>query len=262
MKHITAALVGALALASLAGCETSISTGTTGTAKAVNNAAAVPPQEALTKAVKTLDTTAYNVALRQGVMTGGGRVDPAAGKAVLTIGGDVDLGLGDGKTHLSVGYTILAPELYIKADFGDTINEHYGMDPAAWMHVDRSKITGSQIPLTAAGRMDVGIVELLSNTAGVKRADKTHYTGTIDVTTVKGIMAPTSAAAKKEGAKTLPFTATVDAQNRLTVFTIDGASVDENLAMEVTFTGYGSIDPVTAPAGAIECPEPVYQLIG
>jgi len=262
MKQITVVLVGALALASLAGCETSISTGSPGAARAVDNAAAVPPQEALTKAMKTLDTTAYNVAIRQGVMSGGGRVDPAAGQAVLSIGGDADLGLGKGKVHLSVAYTVLAPELYIKADFGDTVNEHYGMDPAAWMHVDRAKLTGGQLPLTAAGKLDVGIGELLSGTADVKRADAAHYTGTIDVTQVRGIMAPTSEAAKKPGAKTLPFTATVDRQNRLTVFTIDGAPVDEDLAMELTFTGYGAIDPVTAPAGAVPCPDSVYELIG
>ncbi|WP_433061229.1 hypothetical protein [Dactylosporangium sp. CS-033363] len=266
MKYITAIAVGTVAVLSLSACQVSTSTSTTtvpGSARTVNNAAAVPPQEALTKAIKQLDSTAYNFSIKQGVMTGGGRVDSAAGTGAFGIGGDVDLGLGDGaKTRVSVAYTIVAPEFWIKADFGDTINQHYGMNPTAWMHVDNSKITGAQIPLDASGKLDTGITELLSDVADVKRTDKTHYAGTIDVTGAEGIMAPTDAAAKKAGAKTLPFTATVDEQNRLTVFTIDGASVDENLAMELTFTSYGSIEKVTAPAGAIEAPDSVYELIG
>nr|BFE61017.1 hypothetical protein GCM10020063_055430 [Dactylosporangium thailandense] len=263
MKPITVALVGALALASLAGCETSVTTtGTPASARAVNTA--LPPPEALAKSVKALGTTAFNVAVKQGVMTGGGRVDPAAGKAVLSMGGNVDLGAGVGVTRLSLGYTVLAPELYIKADFGDTLNEHYGMDPTTWMHVDRAKLTGNALPLSEDGKLDVGITELLSGTADVQRTDKTHYTGTIDVSAVRGSLAPTQDSVQKAGAKAkaIPFKATLDEEGRLTVFTIDGASIDEDLAMELTFTGYGSIDPVTVPAGAIECPASVYELIG
>ncbi|WP_432993326.1 hypothetical protein [Dactylosporangium sp. CA-233914] len=265
MKPITALLTLTLAAGALTACDAEITTTPGGQAKAVSaSSSPVPPKEALTTAVKALDTTAYNFAIKQGVMSGGGRVDPGARTAVLDIGGDVAVGGDVGSIHVSVAYTIITPDMWIKADFGDAINKQFSMDPVHWMHVDRKKITGTQIPLDSAGNPEVGITELLGALGEVKRTDKTHFTGTVDVTGVEGIMAPSDTVLKKAGdkARTVPFTATVDEHGRLTNFKIDGAAFDPDLAMELTFTGFGSVQPVTAPTNAIEAPDPVYELIG
>ncbi|MFI5912223.1 hypothetical protein [Dactylosporangium sp. NPDC051541] len=266
MKHIAVVLAGALTLGALAGCEASV---TTAPAKAKAMASPtpskppLPPKEALTEAGKALDTTAYNFALKQGDMTGGGRVDPKTHAAVLDMGGDVDLGTGS-TTHMSLAYTVVKPDLWLKADFGDMLNKEYELQPGGWLHIDRTKITETAHPVDEDGDPEIGVTELLTGLVEVTRPDKTHFTGTIDVTDVGGIMAPSDGTLKNAGAKakSLPFTAMVDEQGRLTTFAIDGAAVDPDLSTQLTFTGFGSVLPVTAPTSATEATPKVYELIG
>ncbi|GAA3207295.1 hypothetical protein ACFO1B_19400 [Dactylosporangium siamense] len=259
MKHITVLFTLALAAAGLSACDAEVTSASGAQARPIaSSPAALPPNEALLAAVQALDTTAYNFNIKQGTKTGGGRIDPAAKSATMELGGTVE------QFTVSVAYTVIAPQLWVKADFGKELNQLWGLPANVWMLVDLAKVgSTATLPVDKAGAPKLGVTELFKNgLVEVKRTDATHFTGTVDVTAADTILAPTDDVLKKAGAKAkaVPFTATVDGQGRLTAFAIDGASIDPELAMQLTFAGFGSVLPVTEPAGATPAPDSVYQL--
>ena len=259
MKHITVLLALTLTAGGLAGCNAEVQSTSGAQARPIaSSAAALPPNEALLAAVQALDTTAYNFEIQQGTKSGGGRIDPATKSATMELGGTVQ------KLTVSVAYTVISPDLWVKADFGKELNQLWGLIPGTWMLIDRAKVDSTAtLPVDKAGAPKLGVTELFKNgLVEVKRTDATHFTGTVDVTAADTILAPTDDVLEKAGAKAkaVPFTATTDGQGRLTAFTIDGASIDPELAMRLTFAGFGSILPVTKPAGAVAAPDAVYDL--
>ncbi|MGI5184156.1 hypothetical protein ACQEVZ_48660 [Dactylosporangium sp. CA-152071] len=259
MRHITVLFVLALTAGGLTGCTIETQVGTPSAGRVIGAPTAdLPPKEALLAAVNTLGSTAYTFEIKQGAKTGGGRIDPADQAATMSMGGRV------GTIDISVAYTVIAPELWVKADFGAQLNKAWGVDAAHWMRVDRSKVGASAtLPIDPAGAPRLGITELCENGLGeVERTDATHYKGTIDVTAADTILAPPDDAVRKAGAKAkaVPFTATVDAKGRLTEFAVDGDAIDPELSIRLTFAGFGSVQPVTEPAGAIPAPDSVYEL--
>ncbi|MEV6929072.1 hypothetical protein AB0M46_31905 [Dactylosporangium sp. NPDC051485] len=253
-----------IAAVGLAGCETEVTTGpgTPGQARAIKpvqaSASALPPAEALKGAVKALDTTSYNFGIKAGEVSGGGRIDPAAKSANMQLTGEVE------KISISMAYIVIAPNLWFKGDFGDELNQHWGLKPGAWLLIDKTKLTSTaSLPINDAGAPELGVTELFKDgLSAVERADATHFTGTVDMTLANSILAPSEDTLKGAGAKAkaVPFTATTDAEGRLTSFKIDGAGIDPNLSMELTFTGFGSIQPVTKPSNATKAPDSVYDL--
>ncbi|GAA2337944.1 hypothetical protein [Dactylosporangium salmoneum] len=279
MKHIKVLLALSLAAVGLAGCQTEVTTGepaqaravkpaegsATATAKATAKASAkasanaLPPAEALKAAVKALDTTAYNFGIKAGPVTGGGRIDPATKSANMQLAGKVET------LDISMAYIVIAPDLWFRGDFGDELNKHWGLQPGAWLLIDKTKLTSTaSLPIDDAGAPELGVTELFKDgLAAVERTDATHFTGTVDMTLANSILAPSESTLKDAGtkAKEVPFIATTDSQGRLISFKIDGAGIDANLSMELTFTGFGSIQPVTKPSNATKAPDSVYDLL-
>jgi hypothetical protein len=265
MKHITVLLAITLTVGGLAGCTTEVDTGTSAEGRPIgaSSTAALPPKDALLAAVRTLDTTAHSFTIKQGTKTGNGRIDPTAKTASMGMGGQLDGG-GVENLTVSVAYTVIAPDFWVKADFGKDLNQLWSLDPATWMLFDRSKFDATAtLPVDQAGAPKLGVTELFRDgLADVQRTDATHFTGTVDVTAADTILAPSTEAVKKAGAKAkaLPFTATTDGQGRLTAFAIDGGSIDPDLALQLTFTGFGAIQPVTEPTPAAPAPASAYDL--
>jgi hypothetical protein len=132
------------------------------------------------------------------------------------------------------------------------------------MLVDRSRLSSdAAVPLDETGAPDLGLTDLFKNGLGeAERADATHFTGTVDVTAADGLLAPSDKTMQKAGteAKSVPFTATIDDKGRLTAFREEPGSIDPELGMELTFTGFGSVQPVSKPTGAIPATEAVYKM--
>ncbi|MFF5229750.1 hypothetical protein [Dactylosporangium sp. NPDC000521] len=259
MRHITVLFVLALTASGLTGCTVETQVGTPSAGRILGAPTAdLPPKEGLLAAVDALDGTSHTYKIKQGNKTGEGRIDPANKAAMMSMGGRVE------KLDISVAYTVVAPELWVKADFGPLLNKEWGLDPAHWLRIDRSKVGASAtLPIDPAGAPRLGLTELCKDGLGeVERTDATHYKGTVDVTAADTVLAPSSDAVRKAGtkAKAVPFTATVDAKGRLTDFTVDGDAIDPELSMRLTFAGFGSVQPVTEPADAIPAPDSVYEL--
>ncbi|GAB3837235.1 hypothetical protein ACFPIJ_17020 [Dactylosporangium cerinum] len=258
MKHITALLALTLTAGGLAGCTVDAQSGTTADGRPIATASALPPEEALLAAVHAVDATAYSFTIKQGSKSGSGRIDPAAKSATATLGGTVD------QVTASVAYTVITPELWVKADFGEELNQRWGFPGDTWMLIDTSKASDSAtLPVDEAGAPRFGVTDLFKHgLTQVQRTDATHFTGTVDMTAADSVFAPSGDVVKDAGgkAKAVPFTATVDSQGHLTVFTVNGASIDPELAVKLTFADFGAVPPVTRPANAITAPTAVYAL--
>ncbi|MET7403129.1 hypothetical protein ABZS66_57590 [Dactylosporangium sp. NPDC005572] len=254
MKHITVLLTLVLAAGGLTACDAEFTT----TAQAQEIASPQPPIEALRSAVKALDGTSHNFELKAGTSTGSGRTDHAAKAATMEMRGQAE------DLQVSMEFTAIAPDLWVKADFGAELNELWGLKPGTWMRLDKTKLGDSaSLPIDETGTPDLGITDLFKDgLADVERADATHFSGTVDITTTDSVLTPSDKVLDKAGdkARKLPFTATTDDKGRLTSFVIDGASIDPDLAISLTFAGFGSVLPVSAPSGAIPAPDAMYEM--
>jgi hypothetical protein len=100
----------------------------------------------------------------------------------------------------------------------------------------------------------------------VKTTDGKTYTGTIDLTKATGGIAPDADVLRNVGdkAKSVPFTAKLDDQGRLTDLKIDGGSIDPQLAFKVAVTGYGTATNATTPDASqvVEAPDSVLKILG
>ncbi|GGM40673.1 hypothetical protein ACFFX1_17990 [Dactylosporangium sucinum] len=260
MKHITVLLTLVLAAGSVAACDAEFTAGSPAQARPVGAAASdVPPAEALRAAVQALDATSHNFELNAGTSTGSGRVDHAAKAATMEMRGQAE------DLEISMAFTVIAPDVWVKADFGAELNELWGLKPGSWMRLDKTKLGASTtLPIDPSGTPDLGVTDLFKDgLADVRRTDATHFSGTVDITVTDSVLTPSDKVLEKAGdkAKQLPFTATVDDKGRLTSFVVDGASVDPDLAISLTFAGFGSVLPVSAPAGAVPAPDALYQML-
>lgn len=270
MKSQRGLLAALLLVVGTAGCGTNGQAGagstapSAGTAESVSttSAAGAPsattaaPNDALSAAVTALSTTSYKLHMQQSDGSVTGEIDPAAKTAQVTSTGTVS------GQNISVGYTVITPDVWTKIDLGATLNKQLGLTPGTWMHIDRTKVTDrSQLPVNAAGEFTIGT--LLTGVANVQQTDSTHYTGTVDLTDTNSLLSPDKDALTKAGAKAkaVPFTATLDDQGRLTSFKEDGATIDPALTVEITFTDFGAPMSITKPAGAIEAPAAIYQFL-
>ncbi|WP_238009112.1 hypothetical protein KZZ52_25755 [Dactylosporangium sp. AC04546] len=253
---MTALLALVLTAGGVAACDVKASSDSP--AQAVSAA----PDAVLKAAVHALESTAHTFGVKQGkagkLNVGSGSLDPAAKSGTIAMTSTRD------EETIALAFTVIAPDLWLKADFGPGPNKAMGLEPDLWMHVDGSKLGPDDTkPFDEAGAPKFGIIDLFKNGLhDVKRTDATHFSGTVDVSDVDSLLSPSNGALDKVGdrAKSIPFTATVDDKGRLTAFTIDGGSIDSDLAYELTFAGFGSVLPVTKPVGAVPAPAEVYEL--
>lgn len=240
----------------LAACSTNSQPGSAAT----TTPAQVSPADALTNALATLKNTGYDATLTlpaQGATakTSVDYANKAATQAVYT-----------GNQTLSVAYTEIGSDLWVKADFGP-LAQNLNIDKTKWYKFDASKLKPEAIPFDLSGgepphptrplAWPLGIGAVFTNVANVTRTDATHLTGVVDLTKATGPEAPGKSSVTDAAA---PFTATLDGQGRLTDLKITGAN-DFNL--DITFSNYGSPTPIAAPAAAdvLPAPDGLYQAL-
>lgn len=263
MKHLRVLLAVLLATGGVAACggkdPAPPASGSQGAASSAASPSSAPaPKDQLLAAAKALDSTSYNFTLKQTTMSGNGRVDPANKAGEIEVGGKVQ------GQSIALSYTVVGGEVYVKADFGAALNQHFGINKTKWMLIDQSKIKDkSSLPVDASGDVSLGTEDALKGISDVKQTDSTHLSGTIDVTAADSMLSPDQDVVTKVGdkAKAVPFTATLDDQGRLVELKVDGASIDPALTVDVTFSDFGAIKPITKPVGAIPAPAAAYTFL-
>ncbi len=228
---------------------------------ATTTPAQVSPADALTNALATLKNTGYDATLTlpaqdATVKTSVDYANKAATQAVY---------IGD--QTLSVAFTEIGSDLWVKADFGP-LAQNLNIDKTKWYKFDASKLKPEAIPFDLFGgerhnptrplAWPLGIGAVFASVANVTRTDATHLAGVVDLTKATG---PEAAGKSSVTDAAVPFTATLDRQGRLTELKITGANEDFNLG--ITFSNYGSPTPIAAPAAAdvLPAPDGLYQAL-
>lgn len=254
---VTGVAVFALA-ATLAGCakEDRVDPATN-SAAAASATPSRAPKDALLTSAKRLTTATYKFTLTEGTLTGTGSADGSNAAIHAAISGQ------EQNTAIKMDLIVINTDVYVQMDFGQ-LNGTLGIQPDKYLHMDGTKLGAngtlplgtSQEPVDAAG--------LLAGVVDVKSTDGKSFTGTVDLTKATGDNAPEADLLQKAGdkAKSVPFTAKVDDQGRLTELKIDGSSIDPGLVFAATFSDYGKAANVTAPddAQVVEAPDSVQKL--
>ena len=215
------------------------------------------PKDALLASTRSLATTSYKFTIKSDALNGTGTADPTKKSVTLQAVGQ------EQGTSIKLDFVAVAPDLYAKIDLGP-LGAQLGVPSDKYLHIDATKLgPNPSLPIGIDGD-PAHVAGILAGLNDVKTTDGKTFTGTLDATKMTGDSAPDSDAIQKAGdkAKAIPFTAVVDDQGRLTDLKVDGASIDPQLAIEVTFAGFGSVAGIAKPDAAqvVEAPDSVVQL--
>ncbi|HEX6606462.1 MAG TPA: hypothetical protein VF276_06045, partial [Chloroflexia bacterium] len=189
----------------------------------------------LSQAVEQLDQTSFTLTASSGPgfrMTGS--IDAPNGKAAaqLTASGP--------NAEINVKTILIGQDLYAQVP---------GITKAGtWTHVDGSRLPANANIGLRPGQIDpVNTANLLKATTDVKATSDTSYTGSVDLSKAAGVagLGQVTIAASDAPVQNVPFTATLDAQGRLSTLTVDLPQAEP---LQVKYENYGRPVNVAAPA--------------
>ena len=258
IRRLAIAGVAVFAAAGLmAGCASKNDTGASASPSA-KPSPTVAAKTALLASTKSLATSSYNFTIKSARVDGTGAADPTnkMAKATATVGMN--------GMSLKVDFIQVGSDLYAKLDLGP-LGSQLGIQTDKYYHADATELGDStNLPFGTTGQ-PVDASGLLAGLNDVQSTDGKHFTGTIDATKMTGDFAPNSDALKNAGdkAKSIPFTATLDDQGRLTDLNVNGSSIDPALGIEITVSDYGSATGISKPDSSqvIEAPDSVLQFL-
>lgn len=132
-----------------------------------------------------------------------------------------------------------------------------------WMRLDPARVPADFAMSFAPGRNDPGGSARLINAIVTARADGPHITGTIDLTRLgagNGINFRPGPDGFPDGARSNPFSATLDADGRLVSFSIPAANGMPNATLR--YSDFGAPVSVARPQGAVAAPDALYPQLG
>ena len=251
---VTVALFAAVGFAAT-GCA-KLSSGTNAAAS-TQPSPTLAPKDALLASTKTLASTSYKFTIKASGLTGQGAADPTTKAVAITMSGT------EGGVSVRMDFVAINTDVYMKIDFG-ALNRQVGVDPAKYLHLDATKLgSNSNLPVQPGGD-PVEMNRILAGLVDVTTTDGRNFTGTLDLTKATGSSTLDAAAVAKAGdkAKTVPFTAVLDDNGRMTDLKIDGSGVAPALGIEVSFSDFGTAANVTKPDASqvVEAPDAVAQM--
>jgi hypothetical protein len=246
--------VGLLAALTLgaAGCTAdspgpSAGAGPSGSAVASAGAADPAATAALAKAAGALDDTSFRLDLTSAGITMTGQVDAprAVASGTLQVTG----------AAVTVESVLVDKDLYVKIP---------GLTPAGkWTHVDVARLPqGANLGLRPGQLDPVDTQRLLGSATDVRAVGSNRYQGTLDLTRATGVTGLDKVTVDGWGAaaSSVPFTAELDPQGRLSVLNLDLPGQPPQ-RLTARYSGYGT--PVTVQRPAVtevtEAPEGLYQ---
>jgi len=237
-RRLFTASVTALAVATLAltGCADTSKPNANDNPPPATSAPAVSAKEAFTSAVKKLNDTSSKADMSMdgmATMKGTAVTDPAGKKAHAT------------NEVSAAGVSIKTEIISVNNEVWVKMSGVPGL-PDKWMHVAPDKIkAGSSLDISkdSSAKLETAIVT-------VERDGATGFKGTLDMSKA-GTASEDMIKQLGEKAKAVPFTATVDAQGRLTSIIMDIAAVAPGVGkLTTTYSGFGDTVTVTPPAAS------------
>jgi len=267
MRRVAPVGLSVLAAAGLAiaGCTAGSTTSTTPSASpstAATGTGQAAPKDALLASIEPLTKTSYKYTLSAGGLTGQGANDPASKKATLALTGTAANAQQQGGS-ITINVVAIGTDVWMKLDFGSA-NSTLKISTDKWFHIDATKL-GANPTLPVDPNGGANAAALLKNAVDVKRADATHFSGTVDLSngTVSTPLGQPDVDRLGAKAKAVPFSATLDSQGRLSELKLDFAAVDPQIpAVQSTYSDYGTAVSVTMPdpAQVTEAPDSLYQI--
>ncbi|MDR7281009.1 hypothetical protein [Catenuloplanes atrovinosus] len=220
----------------------------------------VPPSAAdtaLAASTQALGTTSYKTTMTIGdAVSVTGQIDPAKET------GDTTTRLtGANGGDITIQTRLIGTDAWAKVTgLGEAL-------PAGWMHLDTQKASGTDNFTISPGQTDPAkAAKFIAASADVQQTGPNGFSGTVDLTKVAGVTGLGSVTLGNGTSQKVPFTATTDAQGRLSNLTVDLQKVSPEAAgpLKIDYTDYGT--PVTvqppAPAEVTEAPEELYNPFG
>jgi hypothetical protein len=245
----------------VAGCADNTTTTPSGSASSGAIAATVTPSATssadptaiakLSAAAEQLDTTSYTVTASSGSgfkLTGS--IDAPGGKA------SAEMTASGPNAELNIKTMLIGQDLYAQIP-GITKG-------TTWTHVDGAKLpAGANIGLRPGQIDPINTAQLLKATTDVKATSDTAYSGSVDLSKAAGVagLGQVSIAASSGTSATVPFTATLDNQGRLSTMTVD---LPQGEPLQITYANYGQPVSIAAPAASsiTEAPDSFYSSLG
>lgn len=241
-------IIAGLALA-VTGCATG---GTTGQATGDD------PALLLRSSAEAIGDQTYRMEMTVGaLMTATGSVDPATGA------GEMTMTFTQGGTGLEIRIVFTEADMWMNAgELGELLGAG-----TPWMHVDLSRLGPDGFMGIEPGAADPsGATRLLRGLDDVRQIDDHTFEGEIDLTGASTAMLDERSLAML-GEDSVPFTATIDDQDRLTHLSVDFPQVEgaEGLVdtVEVRLSDFGAPVEITPPPAdqVSPVPEELYELL-
>jgi hypothetical protein len=259
--------LSALGAASLAvgGCSASNSSAqsspsgsdTVSTGSSATSTGSSAAQSALIASMQQLNQTPYRYHLVSGGLTGAGAADPASKAAKVTMTGTDNRG-----NTAKIEMIALNTDFWLRLNLGNA-NQSLGISTDKWLHLDAARLgAGANLPVDPSGGAATANA-LFSGLTDVQQVDSQHFTGSVDLTKATGVSGIDRDMLSRAGvqATSIPFTATLDGQGRLSDLKLDLSSIGPGQELEVSYSDYGSPVTVTKPdpSQVAEAPDSVYQ---
>jgi hypothetical protein len=216
------------------------------------------PKESLQASYDKLTSSSYDFTLKVGAVRATGTVDPAPKASTIKLTAPIDE-----TVNLEMDETVMAGKVLMRLDAG-AANAALHFHPTKWLAIDLTKLKSeTALPLDPAETADpLHLSDYLHGVTKVTATDAMHLAGTMDLTIMSWAPGLDQSDITKAGpkAKITPFTATLDADGRMTGLNIKGAVAD-NLAVALTFAHFGAVKAISAPRPVIAATADIYDLL-
>ena len=257
---IAGLVTAAAANLAVAGCTVSNSPSTNQSSAPASSAPAGARQE-LAAALAPMSDTPFHVVVTGGSVTGTGDADPTQKNLQMTL----DITQPNGTAALKVDVRTLGDQMWLRLHLTGTQVPGAAAIEGKWLHIDTTKLGPRSQAGIASATGPVDTTKLVDSANNVRKVDATHYQGTVDLTQGSSLAIDQSTLSALAGkAKSIPFEATVDGQNRLAELkiTIPAVGDQPQQVIDSTYSNYGTPVTVTAPPAGqvVQAPQFAYEL--
>ncbi|NLU79345.1 hypothetical protein HCA58_13330 [Micromonospora sp. HNM0581] len=221
------------------------------------------PEAALVASTKGLAEGNFTFTIVADSMTGRGTFHKPSNSAQMT------MAIGDEDFTMDFDLIQIQPDTWVKVNLGDLFDGVPGMEAIKdkYQHLDATKAKEAKnLDVFKEGTDPADAAGMFEGLAEVRKTGEGAYSGTFDLTAVQDSVAADEDMIKALGdkAKTIPFTAKLDAEGRLSelVMSIPAAGETKAQDIKVTYGDYGAASAVQKPTAdqVIDASDQTYEM--